>query len=184
MIPYYQIIPLAQLQEPQLAARVSMDEDKLTDLAGSIRMLGVLQPLIVVPITEDGLDTPAFSTKVHPEVEWDVSRKYRIVAGHRRFLASRMIGLWDVPCMVYVDGGIAEEAAKLAENVHRENLTPAEEGLFMLEYCERHSPTESELSSIFGASLSYIYGRMDFARGPVEIVRANAERKINMGVAL
>jgi ParB family transcriptional regulator, chromosome partitioning protein len=160
-MPKYKVIPIAAVIAPPAPVRVAMDETKLDELAASIRLQGVLQPLIVVPEGEN----------------------YRIVAGHRRFRASCMAGLCELPCMVYQTGALAEQAAMLAENVCREDLTPAEEGFFFAEYCEKHAPLEADLPRVFGQSLSYIYDRMAFVKGYADVVQANAERKINFAVA-
>src|SRR5271156_3013715 len=182
-MPRYALIPINELQEPPLPVRVSMDEERLNDLAASIRIMGVLQPPIVVPLT-DAERLGWVMEQVHAAVpQSGVGPTFRIVAGHRRLMACRIAGLPEVPCMVYDDGALAEEAAMIAENANRENVTPAEEGLFFLEYVDKYKPLERDIPHIFGKSLNYIYERMAFARGPVEIVRANAERKINFGVA-
>jgi ParB/RepB/Spo0J family partition protein len=182
-MPQYKIVSRYELQEPPAPVRASMDETKLEELAGSIRLHGVLQPLVVVPIPDSAAFVEAIDAGDVLGALGQIAPTYRIVAGHRRFLASQMAGLKELPCMVYESGTLAEEAAMLAENVHRENLTPAEEGLFFAEYVEKHKPLEADLPRIFGQSLNYIYERMTFVAGPVEIVQANAERKINFGVA-
>ncbi|MGM9526107.1 MAG: ParB/RepB/Spo0J family partition protein, partial [Peptococcaceae bacterium] len=85
--------------------RKSFDEDKLTDLAESIKEHGVLQPIIVAPRGE----------------------KYMIIAGERRYRASGRAGLKTIPALIREldDEKIMELA--LIENVQRDDLTPIEE---------------------------------------------------------
>jgi ParB/RepB/Spo0J family partition protein len=160
-----------------------MDEEKLNELSADIRVKGVLQPLIVRRLTEAEKQSILGQWVELQETNSRAIPAYRIVAGHRRFLASRMAGLQTVPCVVYDSGELADEAVMLSENFHRENVTPAEEGLFIAQYIEKHNPLEADLPRIFGRSLDSIYDRLSFVRGFADIVQANAERKINYAVA-
>jgi ParB family transcriptional regulator, chromosome partitioning protein len=181
--PQLRTIDLREIAEPPTPVRCSMDETKLEELAASIRLHGLLQPIIVVSECPGCEGDSVIAGAAPAEARAHMGPLYRIVAGHRRFLACRMIGLSDMPCMVYADGQLAEEAAMLAENVCRENITPAEEGIFFAQYVEKHGPLEADLPRIFGKSLNYIYERMAFVAGPPDIVEANAARKINFAVA-
>jgi ParB/RepB/Spo0J family partition protein len=109
--------------------------------------------------------------------------KYEIVAGHRRYLAARLVPLANIPCMVYTDGSLAKEAAMLAENVYREDVTAAEEGFFYCELIEKHTLTEAQLCAMVKQSPEYIYARMDMVRKDELIAQLNAQRKINFTVA-
>jgi ParB/RepB/Spo0J family partition protein len=182
-MPDLRLIPLDQILEPPAPMRVTMDEQAIYDLRDSIRALGLLQPIIVVPAG----DAPAGlhdADIVRGDREPD-TRKYmfEIVAGHRRFLASRLVPLAEMPCMVYTDGSLAKEAAMLAENVYREDITAAEEGYFYCELVEKHTLTEAQLCAMVKQSPDYIYARMDLVRGDEVVSRLNAARKINFTVA-
>jgi ParB family chromosome partitioning protein len=182
-MPELKLIPLDQIMEPPAPMRVSMDEAALYELRDSIRALGMLQPIIVVPmeslsgaVGEMGkveADTPAPSTVT----------RYEIVAGHRRYLAARLVPLAELPCMVYSDGSLAKEAAMLAENVYREDVTAAEEGFFYCELTEKHTLTEAQLCAMVKQSPEYIYARMDMVRKDELVAQLNAQRKINFTVA-
>lgn len=182
-MPELRNIPLDLIMEPPAPMRVSMDEQALYELRDSIRALGLLQPIIVVPChvpadptspPTDGPDTPA------PRPAHTV---YEIVAGHRRFLAARLAPLAEMPCMVYLDGSLAKEAAMLAENVYREDVTAAEEGFFYCELVEKHTLTEAQLCAMVKQSPDYIYARMDMVKKDTTVAQLNAERKINFTVA-
>jgi len=182
-MPELKLIPLDQIMEPPAPMRVSMDEAALYELRDSIRALGMLQPIIVVPChvpadptspPVDGPDTPA------PRPAHTV---YEIVAGHRRYLAARLVPLAELPCMVYSDGSLAKEAAMLAENVYREDVTAAEEGFFYCELTEKYTLTEAALCAMVKQSPEYIYARMDMVRKDELVAQLNAQRKINFTVA-
>lgn len=160
-MPAYQQLDISVLVEPQLPVRATMDEQALDDLTESIRRMGLLQPLIVVP--SNGL--------------------FEVVAGHRRYHACRRAGLSPVPCMIYQDPELAREAAKLHENIYREDLTAAEEALFFAELIEKGQHTEEQLCALVRQNPEYIYARLDLLKGDQAVLQANADRKITFSVA-
>lgn len=182
-MPELRNIPLDLILEPPAPMRVSMDEQALYELRDSIRALGLLQPIIVVPHThhvKGSMKATEEGIALHPEIP---DGMYEIVAGHRRFLAARLVPLAEMPCMVYSDGSLAKEAAMLAENVYRQDVTAAEEGFFYCELVEKHTLTEAQLCAMVKQSPDYIYARMDMVKADDVVARLNAERKINFTVA-
>jgi len=112
---YREDFPIDQIDPPALAARATMDEGKLEDLAADIRTRGVILPLA---IASNGA-------------------RYEIIAGHRRYLAAIMAGRVDVPVLIYATRAEALEGIKLVENILREELNPAEEALYLRQLLER-----------------------------------------------
>lgn len=98
-------IPISQIDPNQSQPRKAFDGDKLNELAESIRQKGLLQPILVV---RDG-------------------QRYRIIAGERRYRASRLAGLSTVPCLVRDFDEAQQLEAALIENIQREDLNPIEE---------------------------------------------------------
>jgi ParB family transcriptional regulator, chromosome partitioning protein len=89
----------------------------ISDLQASITAVGILQPLLVVPLPDDH---PCRAT-LEPTVDgyW-----FQIIIGHRRHAAARELGLGTVPCLLAADEGEADRVVKmLAENVHRQGLS-------------------------------------------------------------
>lgn len=114
--------------------RKKFDDDSLNDLSESIKADGVIQPIVVRK----------------------VNNKYEIIAGERRFRASKLAGLDKVPVIVKnVDDRKARELA-LVENIQREDLNPIEEAISMKTLMEEYSLTQVELSEIVGKSRSYV----------------------------
>ena len=110
--------------------RKTFDEEKLNELASSIRRHGVVQPLIV---KQNGL-------------------RYTIIAGERRFRAARLAGLDTVPVIISdLDENTIMEVA-LVENIQRENLNPIEEAAAIRLLMEQHDLTQEEVSARIGKS--------------------------------
>ena len=85
--------------------RKAFDPEKLQELAGSIKEYGVLEPIVVTPRAD----------------------RYMIIAGERRFRASTLASLSELPALIKADDNMVEELA-LLENVQRQDLTIIEEG--------------------------------------------------------
>jgi ParB/RepB/Spo0J family partition protein len=163
--------------------RVSIDEAKLYELRDSIRALGQLQAIIVVPVQAQSPDLEKNSSGNTVPTASQEQPRYEIVAGHRRYLASRLVPLAELRCDVYEDGWKAKEAAMLAENAFREDITAAEEGWKYCALVEKYTLTEAQLCAMVQQSPEYIYARMDMVRKDAVVAKLCAERKINFTVA-
>lgn len=154
-------INLDLLLEPPVTLRAGMDDEKLHELAEDIKAHGVLQNLVVV--TANG--------------------KYEIVAGHRRYLASRLAGLVKVPCLIFEDLGEAKYAVMLAENGFREDVTAAEEGMFFLDLAEKHGWSEPQICHHVKRSADYVNDRVKLVRDFPEVMQRVAAREMNWSQA-
>lgn len=101
-----QQLAINALQPGKYQPRTHMDPDSLQQLADSIRSQGVMQPVLVRPIAEG---------------------RYEIIAGERRWRASQLAGLSEIPALVREIPDEAALAMALIENIQRENLNPLEE---------------------------------------------------------
>jgi ParB family chromosome partitioning protein len=101
---------VTQMQAGKYQPRTRMDEGALTELAASIKAQGLMQPILVRPIGQNNGVT-----------------RYEIIAGERRFRASQMAGLDEVPVLVKDVDDQAAAAMALIENIQREDLNPLEE---------------------------------------------------------
>lgn len=115
--------------------RRDFDEESLKTLADSIKRHGVLQPILVRPLPDGG---------------------YQIVAGERRWRASRLAGLDEMP--VYIRELSEEQTAQLAlvENLQREDLNPIDEALGYKKLMESAGMTQEELAGAVGKSRSAV----------------------------
>lgn len=103
-------LPVSQLQAGKYQPRTRMDEGALNELAASIKSQGIMQPVLVRPVGNDG----------------SVMR-YEIIAGERRFRAAQLAGLETIPVLVREVDDQAAAAMALIENIQREDLNPLEE---------------------------------------------------------
>ena len=103
-------LPLSELVPGVYQPRTRMDEGALYELAESIKAQGIMQPILVRRLTQG-----------------DNAGKYEIIAGERRFRASRLAGLADVPVLVRDVPDESAAAMALIENIQREDLNPLEE---------------------------------------------------------
>lgn len=115
-------------------ARKTFDEDKLKDLARSIESYGVIQPIIVRKLDE----------------------KYEIIAGERRYRASKLAGKTTIPAIIKDLDDYQREKISLIENVQREDLNPYEEALAYKSIIDRYELTQDDLAKGLGKSRPYI----------------------------
>ena len=103
-------LPVTQLQPGKYQPRTRMDEGALNELAQSIKTQGVMQPVLVRPVSEEG-----------------GAIRYEIIAGERRFRAAQLAGLESIPVLVREVDDQSAAAMALIENIQREDLNPLEE---------------------------------------------------------
>ena len=130
-------IPIAQIGVNPDQPRKTFTAEDLADLSASIKEKGVLQPILLR------------SVKNRPYM-------YEIVAGERRYRASKMAGLSEIPALVknLADNNAMEIA--LIENVQRENLNPIEEAAAYVNLMNKCEYTMADVSHLIGKSESYI----------------------------
>lgn len=127
--------------------RMHFDEDKLTELASSIKANGVIQPLIVR----------------------ESSTGYELVAGERRWRASRIAGLRKVPCIVRNFDDRQNAIVAIIENMQREDLNPIEEAKGLRSMTEKYGFTQEQVSASLGRSRTYIANSIRLLKLPEEI---------------
>jgi ParB family chromosome partitioning protein len=146
-------IPIEKLRPHPKNPR--MDEGDVTELAASIKSLGVLQNLVVVE-TEPG-------------------EAYTVVAGHRRLKASKQLSLAHLPCLVVDMSEKEQVATMLSENVHRSALSPYEEARgfqLMMDLGE----TQKGVSELTGLSASTVRSRVKLLELDADKFKASSER--------
>ena len=153
-------IPLAQIGTNPDQPRKNFTADELNELATSIKEKGVLQPILLR------------TAQNKPYI-------YEIVAGERRFRASKIAGLTEIPALVKnIDNNNAMEIA-LIENVQRENLTPIEEAdayKNLMECCEYELP---DVARLIGKSESYIRNMLRLTTLPESVQNLVNEGRIS-----
>ncbi len=144
--------------------RKRFNELELTELANSIAALGVIQPLVV----REAPDQPG---------------KYEIVAGERRWRASQIAGLTQVPVIIKDLGDRETLEIALVENIQRSNLTPIEEARAYQALMDEFNLSQKELSERVGKERSTITNYLRLLRLAPDILQMLEEGKLSMGHA-
>ena len=131
-------LPIKDLVPNVNQPRRTFTEKSLTELADSIKVQGVLQPILVRPL------------------EGEQNGKYEIIAGERRWRASKLAGLVEVPVYVKTLSNQETLAAALVENIQREDLNPIEEALAIQTLKDSFALSQEDLAVKLGKSRSAI----------------------------
>lgn len=152
--------------------RRDFDENKLNDLAESIKMYGLLQPLVVTRKEEEKEDGGLITT-------------YELISGERRLRASRIANLIQVP--VIIRSGDESNKVKLElaiiENLQREDLNPVERARAFQQLVEEFGFTHSEVAKRVGKSREYVSNTIRLLSLPNEILEALSSGKFSEGHA-
>jgi ParB family chromosome partitioning protein len=145
-------------------------EDSIRELADSIRQFGILEPLIV--------------TRVEKETDKGTEVEYQLIAGERRLMAAKMIGLPTVPAIIRLS---MEDQKKLElaliENIQREDLNVISKARAFDRLIKEFGLTQQELATRLGKSREVIANTLRLLQLPLEIQKALEENLINEGHA-
>ena len=161
-IPVSNEILISEIEANPFQPRVHFDEEALNELAASIREVGIIQPITLRKIGD---------------------RRYQIIAGERRFRASKLAGLTKVPAFVREAGDEAMLELALVENIQREDLDAIEVALSYQRLMEECKLTQESLSDRVGKKRSTISNYLRLLRLPAVIQKAIREQEITMGHA-
>ncbi len=151
---------ISEIEPNKSQPRREFDENALAELAQSIAQHGVLQPLLVRPIADGG---------------------YQIVAGERRWRASRMAGLSEVPVVIRELTDLETTEIALIENLQREDLTPIEEAFGFKKLIEEYGMSQEDISKIVGKSRPAIANALRLLSLPSEIIDLINSGKLSAG---
>ena len=154
-------INIDELRPNPYQPRKIFKDESLKELADSIKEHGVFQPIIVKKSING----------------------YEIIAGERRFRASKLAGITKIPAIVraFTDEQMMEIA--LLENLQRENLNAIEEAMAYKSMIDKLLITQDELAKKVGKSRSHITNTLGLLRLPIEVQQMVADEKISMGHA-
>ncbi len=155
-------LKISDIEPNRSQPRHDFNEESLRELADSIANHGVLQPLLVRPLPEGG---------------------YQLVAGERRWRASRMAGLFEVPVIVRELSDSETMQISMIENLQRENLSPVEEALGYKTLMDEYGFTQDEISRSVGKSRPVIANALRLLKLPEEILEMLSEGEITTGHA-
>ena len=156
-----QTLPLDQLQPGKYQPRTHMDQESLAELSVSIKSQGIMQPILVRPL----------------------SQGYEIIAGERRWRAARLAGLSEVPVMIRDVPDEAALAMSLIENIQRENLNPLEEAQGIQRLVIEFSMTHEKASEAVGRSRSAVSNLLRLLNLTAPVQDLLVHNKLEMGHA-
>lgn len=155
-------LKISEIEPNRSQPRKDFDEAALSELAVSISKHGLLQPILVRPLTLGG---------------------YEIVAGERRYRASRMAGLTEVPVIIRELSESETMELALIENLQREDLTPLEEALGYEVLMNEHGFTQEEVARSVGKSRPAVANALRLLKLPESIAEYLKDDKISAGHA-
>jgi ParB family chromosome partitioning protein len=155
-------VDLDQVDAPVLPSRSQMDDEKMDELARSIKEIGLQQPIVLARVGD----------------------RYEVVAGHRRRIACGRAGLLRIPAIVYPSTDVALASAQFAENKYREDLNAADEAIWFTELMERDCGGDTNrLADLLGLKRDYVENRLLLFGGDAVVFEALQAGKIKIGVA-
>ena len=157
-------VPVERIRPNPDQPRRTFDPEAMSDLADSIREKGVIQPLIVRIAPED------------PQM-------FEIVAGERRWRASQMAQLHELPVLVrdFNDTEVLEIA--IIENIQRADLNPVDEAAGYRQLMDRFGHTQEQLATALGKSRSHIANQMRLLQLPDDVLGWLSDGKLSAGHA-
>ncbi len=157
-------LPLSDIVPNKFQPRKDFDEDILDDLTNSIKERGVIQPIIVRKSKSD-------------------TSKFEIIAGERRWLATRKAGLHEIPVVITEADDLKSLEFAIVENVQRHDLNPLEEAQGYKRLIDEFSYDQGKVSKFIGKSRSYITNALRLLNLPHEVLKYIEEKKITAGHA-
>lgn len=146
--------------------RKNFDEESLKELAASIQEFGILQPILV--------------SKVEEENETGTKVSYQLIAGERRFMAAKKLGLERVPVIIKkVDPGANQLEIAIIENIQRADLNPLESARAFAKLQDEFRLTQREIAQRVGKSRETVANTLRLLSLPSNIQDALIQKKIN-----
>ena len=155
-------LPITKIQPGKYQPRQTMNNERLEELADSIRAQGLIQPIVVRQIKND---------------------RFEIIAGERRWRAAQLAQMSEIPALVKEVPDQTVVAMALIENIQREELTPLEEAQALQRLIDEFELTHQQVAEAIGRSRAAVSNLLRLMELPAEIKRLLEERKLDMGHA-
>lgn len=156
------MLPITSIEANPFNPRTNFERDALEELSASIAAHGIIQPLTVRKLGRD---------------------KYQLISGERRFRASQLAGLTEVPAYVRIANDQSMLEMALVENIQREDLNPIEVALSYQRLIEECNLTQDQLGQKISKSRSSITNHLRLLKLPAEIQAGVKQGQISMGHA-
>jgi ParB family transcriptional regulator, chromosome partitioning protein len=156
------VVAMTNIKPNPLQPRTRFDEEAMSNLASSIREVGVLQPILVRETGDD---------------------EYELIAGERRWRAARRAGLQTIPVLVQSVSDVHSLEQALVENLHREDLNPLEEAGAFQQLVDEFGYTHEQVAARVGKSRTAVTNTLRLLQLPAGVQRALADGAISAGHA-
>lgn len=158
-------VSVGSIRPNPMQPREHFDEESMSALAASIKELGVLQPILVREVGGGGAD------------------EFELIAGERRWRASRRAGLQTIPVLVQSTDDVHSLEKALVENLHRQDLNPLEESAAYQQLIDDFGYTHEQVATRVGKSRAAITNVLRLSQLPAGVQRLLAEGQITAGHA-
>jgi len=155
-------LPVERIQRGRYQPRQDFREDTLQELAASIRVQGIVQPVLVRPLSGD---------------------RYELIAGERRWRAAQLAGLREVPAVIRDVPDQAAIAVSLIENIQREDLNPLEEAAALQRLINEFQLTHQQAAEAVGRSRAAVTNLLRLLELSEDVRQLVMARKLDMGHA-
>ncbi len=155
-------IKLSQIETNPFQPRTTFEQEALNELCESIKQLGIIQPVTVRKIAPD---------------------KYQLISGERRYRASQLAGLVEIPAYIRIANDQSMLEMAIVENVQRQDLDAIEVALSYQRLIDECKLTQEQLAEKMGKSRSNVANFLRLLRLPEAVQAAIIARKISMGHA-
>ncbi|MHC5251562.1 nucleoid occlusion protein [Listeria kieliensis] len=155
-------IPLNQIMPNQFQPRTVFDQEKIEELAETIKIHGLIQPIVLREIEENSEET-----------------RYEIIAGERRYRAAVHLEMETIPAIVQEFTDDESAALALIENLQREQLTPIEEAVAYQSLLEMNGVTQEALAKQVGKSQSAVANKLRLLKLPKGIQESVLAKEIS-----
>lgn len=143
-------IPIEKIKVGEHAQRLAESGEEIDELAASIRRIGIINPLVVAAVGD----------------------AYTLIAGHRRWMAARKIGLARVPCVVWESEESMAAEVSFAENLFRRDLSPLELGCAIKDILDKKVMTVEELADGLHRSTEWLRRMVTMLDWPADVLNA------------
>lgn len=152
---------IAEIDEPQTPDRLEIDPEEISELAESISEIGLLQPVLLRPL----------------------NGRLEMVAGHRRLLACKKLGLSRIDAVVKEMTDQEAAIIRASENLERKDLSPIEEAIIFGNLTTKYKMSLEQVARKFGYKPGTIRRRMDILKMPPPLQQAVHKKQISVTVA-
>ena len=176
-------IPVQQIIEPVDPMRSDIDPEKISELADSIKKQGLINPITVRPVHSVSGNSECVFDLENPNCNNEQHIKYEVVAGHRRFKACVVAGIFTIPSVVREMTDYEVFAMRAHENLFRDDVDPVDEALYIGKLIGDDDTKIVAVALTLNRSVQWVEDRLAILTYPDYFLPQLKAGKIKLGVA-